>query len=120
MPHSGRPSRRAARMAKIMAFYYGEIAVYEDADATRPIVAYVAYDMATGERAETRRAVHNEQSDEAFRRNMELWRQFQADINKPSLGRTLATTGWTGSDARFVAWGWDRGTHPVTLTYMGM
>lgn len=109
-------------MAKTMAFYWREeVAIYEDSDKTRPCVAYVAYDMATGLRAEARRTVHNEQSDEAFAGNLELWKQFQANtVKKPSLGRTMSTTGWAGTGAQFYRWAADRGTPLFGVSYMGL
>ena len=105
-------------MAQIMAFYFGgEVTIYEDGDKTRPIVGYLAYNMATGERLEAVRGEHCELSDQAFKRNMVLWMQYQAEAEKakPSVMRTLSTTGWAGSAARFYCWARDRGTPLATV-----
>lgn len=107
-------------MAQIMAFYCGgEVTIYEDGDKRRPIVGYLAYNMATGERLEAVRAAHTEQSDVAFRTNLELWKKFQAEA-KPSLMRTMSTTGWTGSAAQFYCWARDRGTPLASVGGLAM
>lgn len=92
---------------KVMAIYGQGIAIYEGAEISmRPIVDYVAYDMATWERLDNRGQDFSPVTDRGFRHNMNLWRMFKKSKNKASMATVVSRTGWTGSVAALVHWLW--------------
>jgi len=96
-----------AAAQKIMAIYDQGIAIYEGAEISlRPIVDYVAYDMATWERLDSRGQEFTAVTDRGFRHNMNLWRMFKNSANKASNAEVMSHTGWTGSVAALVHWLW--------------